>query len=67
MLPISIHLDKNKSIPMYLQLANQLQQLIETKQLSPGSSLPWDWLFSVPVRQLKFFRMSPDRGRKESS
>ena len=40
MLPISIHLDKNKSIPMYLQLANQLQQLIETKQLSPGSSLP---------------------------
>lgn len=40
MLPVSIQLDKNNSIPMYLQLANQLEQLIKTKQLFPGSTLP---------------------------
>lgn len=33
MLPVPIQLDKNNANPMYMQLANQITQMIHQKQL----------------------------------
>lgn len=40
MFSVPIQLDKNSSIPMYMQLSNQISQMINDKHLSPNQPLP---------------------------
>ena len=40
MFPVPIHLDKNNANPMYMQLANQITQMIHQKQLVANTPLP---------------------------
>ena len=40
MLPVPIQLDKNNANPMYMQLANQITQMIHQKQLVANTPLP---------------------------
>lgn len=40
MLPVQIQLDKNNTQPLYIQLANQIAEMINQRQLVPNTPLP---------------------------